>query len=369
MRSIKGFSLIETLVVIGIMGVVLTAFMSMTESQSKQIKFIEAKQEAIDIKNSLFRSFGGSNCCPVGSNTGFGDLTYTAGSPEVNIQRIFSQCQTATVPSPQVLVDLMNANLQNELRINSIKLVNISQPDATLAPNDFYASLQIDVDAKAGGQTKMKPISINSISFHTNPTTNVIESCTSSAAEDSSPNGKKVYFGGMYGYSSNPALWNNPITGSKSCPAGYTSAPIFGSRDTDYEIRVCFAFDNFGISNYYAYGGSFGDSVNSSQHVNPITGAKTCPAGYTRGTVLGTINVDYQFYFCYKNLGSTPPDSTNSYRFGGLWGVKAIPDPPNPADSFPYNNPVTGSASCPSGMTEATVFGTINKDWPITVCR
>lgn len=367
MKSTKGFSLIETLVVIGIMGVVLTAFMSMTESQSKQIKFIEAKQEAIDIKNSLFRSFGGSNCCPVGSNTGFGDLTYTAGSPEVNIQRIFSQCQTATVPSPQVLVDLVNANLQNELRINSIKLVNISQPDATLAPNDFYASLQIDVDARAGGQTKMKPISINSISFHTNPATNVIESCTSSINEDSSPNGKKVYFGGMWGYNSG-AGYNNPLTGAKTCPAGYMSAPIFGSRNVDYEIRVCFAFDNFGISNYYAFGGAFGDSVNSWQYPNPVTGAKTCPSGYTRATVLGTYNVDYQFYFCYKSLGSTPPDSTNSYRFGGIYGDKEIPKGAD-SDSFPYSNPVTGSASCPAGMSAIQSFGSVNKDWSIYVCN
>ena len=166
-----------------------------------------------------------------------------------------------------------------------------------------------------------------------------------------------MLFGGMYG-KNNGAGYRNPFTNSLSCPVGYASAQILGTGGTDYNMFFCYrkASENDLLPRpvkYYAFGG-----VYSSEYNNPITNRKNCPGGYRSRQVLGTNNVDYPFYFCYKELDDTLPDLDNSYDFGGFVGYV----------SGSVSNVATGGFSCPVGFTMNKVLGHSGTDYPVSVC-
>ncbi len=53
---------------------------------------------------------------------------------------------------------------------------------------------------------------------------------------------------------------------------------------------------------------------------NPLTGAQSCPTGYTATQISGTANVDYFLYLCTRSVtNTTAPIPTQYAEFGGMW--------------------------------------------------
>ena len=165
-----------------------------------------------------------------------------------------------------------------------------------------------------------------------------------------------IDFGGMYGYS-RTGNFNNPITGTFGCPAGYTSHEVMGTVNVDYPLFYCYRMHANGVPANFDFGGIYSSS-GTGLRPNSVTGTGTCPNGYTSAQVFGdsTHNPDYPVNFCYKIHNESVPEAAS---FAGMYA---------PAYSTSYNNPATGGLSCPAGTTSTMMLGTNNVDYPFYFC-
>jgi hypothetical protein len=109
----------------------------------------------------------------------------------------------------------------------------------------------------------------------------------------------KADFGGAFGYSSNGA-YPNPVTGSTSCPPGYQDAQALGAYGTDWPVHYCHRQHSPGVPERYQFGGMYGYH-DGGFYANPLTGQASCPQGFTASQILGTTNLDYEVWFCYRD--------------------------------------------------------------------
>ncbi|WP_309887987.1 hypothetical protein [Archangium sp.] len=112
-------------------------------------------------------------------------------------------------------------------------------------------------------------------------------------------------FAGAFGWYAGGS-YSNPVIGGTSCPSGYLTTQALGTYNVDYEIQYCHRQHVAGTPGRYRFGGMYGYYWNGSTHatyVNPITGAASCPNGFTANRILGTYNVDYEVVFCYRDMG------------------------------------------------------------------
>lgn len=165
-----------------------------------------------------------------------------------------------------------------------------------------------------------------------------------------------VDFGGMYG-NSRTRNFNNPITGTFGCPAGYSSQMIMGSQNVDYPLYYCYRQHRDAIPANYDFGGIYSGS-GTGLRPNPLTGGASCPTGYTSAQVYGddTHSPDYPVYFCYKTHNELIQEAAS---FGGMYA---------PAENTTYNNPITGRLTCPTGATGTMMLGTYNVDYFFYFC-
>jgi hypothetical protein len=162
-------------------------------------------------------------------------------------------------------------------------------------------------------------------------------------------------FGGAYGYIHGGTLSPNPATGGASCPSGYTAYQAYGTNNVDWGMWYCYRPHRAGRDALYDFGGAYGYVDGGTPANNPLTGARSCPAGYTDQMVLGTLNVDYDAHICYR-----PHQSTGtSLDFGGMFGI---------IDAVAVPNPATATFACPSGFTLERILGTDRVDWPLYSC-
>jgi len=166
----------------------------------------------------------------------------------------------------------------------------------------------------------------------------------------------QVDFGGMYGYSW-AGNFPNPLTGRFSCPSGYTSSLILGTFNVDYPLYFCYKLHANGVPARFDFGGIYSGSGTGAR-VNPVTGGATCPTGYRASQVLGesTHRVDYPVFFCYKTHNEAIPEAAS---FAGMYGYGCPKS---------YPNPITRGFSCPPGSIKTSMLGTPSVDYPFFVC-
>lgn len=159
-------------------------------------------------------------------------------------------------------------------------------------------------------------------------------------------------FGGAWGYINGGTLTANPTTGAASCPDGFVTMNLLGTRNVDWSLGACMLF--WGV-NTLDFGGAYG-AVNGVLQNNPATNARSCPPGYSPTGVLGSYNVDWPLTVCTR-----PSDGTTEtfYDWGGMWGY---------VNGRPVANWLSGKPGCPPGYTDQHVLGTINTDWDLHVC-
>jgi hypothetical protein len=187
--------------------------------------------------------------------------------------------------------------------------------------------------------------------------------CTVDAADDeataeaqgaSSTETSGLDFGGAFGYVGGAPV-PNPATGAASCPGGYTAVKVMDTPNIDYPVHFCFRPRQAGSDPVFDFGGMWG-YVGGALANNPITGAASCPAGFTDQLILDTFNIDYPLHVCYRPHAAGTP---SPYHFGGMWGY---------VNGAPVPNPATGAASCPPLFAGSQVLGTTNVDYPLHVC-
>lgn len=159
-------------------------------------------------------------------------------------------------------------------------------------------------------------------------------------------------FGGAWGHVGGVATWN-PVTSAPSCPAGYADTSVLGTYNVDYAVHSCWRPSVPGRDPALDFGGMYG-YVNAAPANNPISGNMGCPAGFTSQAILGTYNVDYGLWYCYRSHQANPP-----WSFGGMYGY---------VNGAPANNPATGALTCPATYAGSTVLGTYNVDYPLSFC-
>ncbi|GMU06426.1 hypothetical protein [Corallococcus caeni] len=108
-------------------------------------------------------------------------------------------------------------------------------------------------------------------------------------------------FAGAFGWHSG-GTYVNPITGGASCPDDFLTTSTLGTYNLDYEIRYCHRRHVSGTRDRYRFGGMYGYR-NGGVYANPITGTTSCPNGFSAVRVLGTYNLDYEVVFCYRDMG------------------------------------------------------------------
>ncbi len=157
-RNQKGMSLIEVIIAMGLLGIVGSVFSSMMFSQQRQIKFLEAKQEIVDLKNVLNRKFSGSlGFCPLAINS-VGDIKFpilTVPS-EISVNKIFD---TAATPFISTTSGVSGSALLN---VEIIKILNFSG-----ASNHYTGDVSIQFKLKNSNSVAIRPTIISSISFVT----------------------------------------------------------------------------------------------------------------------------------------------------------------------------------------------------------
>lgn len=169
------------------------------------------------------------------------------------------------------------------------------------------------------------------------------------------PRPRGLLFGGMFGLGykmQNGRRVNdhhvNPLTNNFNCPAGYTASRFRNAPTHDNNAVYCWKKKSFHHERPLAYfGGMFAKSF-----INPITGARTCPSGFTAKLVSGAVYKDSAAYawriqdesisYCIK-FPRNNELFRNNIVFGGMLGVDV--------------NPITNDHTCPTarGFNQAQI--------------
>ena len=97
------------------------------------------------------------------------------------------------------------------------------------------------------------------------------------------------------------------------------------------------------------FGGMYSTKIGGGNYANPMTGSASCPTGYTATKIIGHnapgIFTDSEAYLCLRKPSDTGAVPTQYWDFGGMYGSGG----PNPHSAIVRDvNPSTGAASCPT---------------------
>ncbi len=191
---------------------------------------------------------------------------------------------------------------------------------------------------------------------------------TAIAIESNTATNAGYDFGGIYG---SKAGEENPLTGGFSCPSGvgYTSVQLQKSFPRlNSSIYYCYRPSSTSGGAEADFGGLFVQSSNSTHtYTNPLTGAMSCPSGYTTSSTYGSLSTSagfvpaYTLRYCYKDVTSLADSARLQNDFGGMNNSMECTGPQVAAcglggtNPLIVNNPLTGGQSCPSGFTKTAM--------------
>ena len=199
--------------------------MAMMDNQLKQVKYIETKQDVINVKNSLLRSLGSNPTCCQLANAAVGDLTFSTLTPtaNVNFQNFFKSC-TGSPPSVFLNLGGGNADLPS-LNVQSMDLQNLSG-----SSDNYSGDLVIKLANKNSGYIEPKPINL-AITVRTQdagPNTKKIVSCSTGSPSNNKLSLDCIDLKNQCTVGTGPAFCNSP-----DIPANYviTGGSCISSSD------------------------------------------------------------------------------------------------------------------------------------------
>lgn len=173
-KNNKGESLIQVMVSVAIMSIIAAAFASMFESQQKQIKFLESKQDVVDIKNILTRILNTDpGYCPL-AVTALGDITFSTTnlSNPIAFNKIYDSPTNAYLDKSTKLAS------SNLLEIDKMEILDLKSVNAS----KYTAKIEITLKHIRNGMITLKPITFSSLDIDTasvSATVKRITGCTS----------------------------------------------------------------------------------------------------------------------------------------------------------------------------------------------
>lgn len=174
MRNKNGQGIVQALVGVALLGICATVFASLMHSQNRQIKYLEAKQETLDLKNALFRILGEEmTFCPI-AKSNLGDLVFSANdTPSLPIHKIFDQKKAV------YLDDATGLPPPTPINIKSMRL-DILQGTGDSYVGDLVIDIEIKNSSFAIKPLAMKGLAIRTKSLPKDPSQKRIISCPSS---------------------------------------------------------------------------------------------------------------------------------------------------------------------------------------------
>lgn len=223
-----GFSLIETLVVFGILSIAMAAISSMMINMHKETKALSESLAALNLQQTLTLALANGNVCAYILNnpaTLTFDATLVSTTPQVITPTLPIYASVKTDPpvvlGPEIAkVGTAFSAYANSLVISSIKLIIDGAPTPLPPPGPstiFSGHWQIEFDPTKSVRI-VRPVNITTIlSVDTsNPNSAKIDSCTNNQSMK-----------GGYNLINGVCTNKNPLTGSCSCPTGSSAYTIF----------------------------------------------------------------------------------------------------------------------------------------------
>ncbi len=197
------------------------------------------------------------------------------------------------------------------------EIPNLASPDGktlTFSLPDSIPLGKYNLQVGAFNSDWSKPIAVTVLAAGTPPPKN---------APAPSPAIPPLYdFGGMYGGNSTNI---NPATGGLSCPSGYGSVLVYDSAkkgNAAYNLFICVRAHIAGQDPLYDFGGIFETAsyLGAPQDLNVATGQMSCPDGFKAARVIGgNAFTDGDWNFCYSPYAS----GNHYYNFGGMYSSYA----------------------------------------------
>lgn len=188
-KNTQGFSLVETLVVVGIMAIVSLALSNMISHQNKQIKVLSSKLQIKDLETSLKTNFSNSDYCGcLFRSISFNETTKSFNQSIASIPIAYSNVPTSlstpcTPNTTGILVPAINHKIEgSDLTISEISVENITE----IVPSSGFYTGQLNIKFDISDLGALKGSSIN-LSFKIDkttgaPTTRTLLTCNSAAS-------------------------------------------------------------------------------------------------------------------------------------------------------------------------------------------
>jgi type II secretory pathway pseudopilin PulG len=218
------------LITTAIMAIVTTSFISIYSSQTKANRNLAAQSAVIDLSHALDVLLGAANCQTTGSSnfklgsTSPVTVSLITGPPSsyaLNLNTLnFSNGTLAFTSTPNEVI----ANMIRPYQVSALTLIPLGGEGAIATGFQYPFKMEISFSNPKGGPAPL-PLTKYAV-FYTDSTRKVVGACNS---------GTNTYFGGVYQTSNLGCNKINPVTGSVSCPSGFTDTVVYGAMG----LNVC----------------------------------------------------------------------------------------------------------------------------------
>lgn len=327
-----GFSLIEIIVVCAIMSVVSLGFASMIYNSNKELKYVETKMEAIQLKNQFLQAMTNDQYCACA----FRNFTVDTAANKLTAQPVsFSNSYDPVTCNPVGGAPIFQTNSQvpsSRLFLGAIRVDNIL-PD--MNPGDYRARVVIPIDQAASNLNRQ----IKDLEFPIRFTVNTaavgankpITNCTAKVGIVAPPG--SAAFATDYCYA-------NPTGkgGGGSCADGFYVKSVFSYDDDNWQ----------GVGLVCCYGSTGAPPPAVTADLNAFPTKNIC-VGCNYSQVVTDCQVNKAKYG--PNTGTRCPSSTNI-----SWGVwkpfKACNAPPGCGTvGFSVEQSLCTGSGCPDPAT------------------
>src|SRR5262249_2071528 len=156
----KGFTLVEMMVAIGLMGILSLAVTSMLSMQRQQMRMLTQRQEQMDIKSVLLKQLSNSKTCTwqLLNQSFLASPVPTPASPSATViplrnQTIYSGSDPAndSTSVPIVTAGTLVQGTTTQLKVNTVTFENIYSVNAS--SNEYAGSFRVTFKKTPDGMT------------------------------------------------------------------------------------------------------------------------------------------------------------------------------------------------------------------------
>lgn len=210
-RHTQGFSLIEVLVSVAVMGVISFAMMEMIQQQNKSIRILSEKLAVKDLEISLKSLVSNNNFC----GCLFKNINFDVAGKKLSNKLASIPDGFGTTGACNATTSLLIPPVGQKIGSSQMEIAAIEVVDVVDQGNGNYtAKLSVEI-APSSLVMPLQP-AVTPIAFNIDTATGKINGC-------GAVNSGNILFGGMYDQCTQPGIrcTPNPVTKAYSCPPGF----------------------------------------------------------------------------------------------------------------------------------------------------